>query len=121
MVNTLNFFRKKTPFNDSGNILLSSSFISFMRVSKKSHEHKISKILGRKVAFVATSCAVKETDFDDQVCDDALKSMKIKIIRCSHKGKSSELQCLTSTVAGGNKEGFIVATNEDVYVERLQE
>nr|GFA38080.1 hypothetical protein [Tanacetum cinerariifolium] len=79
------------------------------------------KILGRKVAFVATSCAVKETDFDDQVCDDALKSMKIKIIRCSHKGKSSELQCLTSTMAGGNEEGFIVATNEDVYVERLQE
>ncbi|GJS08548.1 ATP-dependent DNA helicase PIF1 [Tanacetum coccineum] len=82
--------------------------------------HHLSKLLGLNVTLVATSFSVKEADFGNQICQYVLKNLKIKIIGCSHKWRCDQLQCMLSTVGGGNEDVFFVATREEGYVTQLQ-
>ncbi|GJR84565.1 rRNA-processing protein UTP23 [Tanacetum coccineum] len=76
--------------------------------------------MGVKVLLFATGCSVKAADFGDEIPEVVLKSLKIKVISCGHKGRFREIDCLQAVVEGGNEEGYYVAIRENADIECLQ-
>ncbi|GKC95341.1 AP-5 complex subunit zeta-1, partial [Tanacetum coccineum] len=55
-------------------------------------------------------CAIKEAEFKNEVCDQVLKSLKIRDLGCGHKGACAKLECMVAVVQNGNEDGYYVAT-----------
>ncbi|GJS08541.1 hypothetical protein Tco_0365337 [Tanacetum coccineum] len=81
MLKKIIFFKKNSQFKDSPKALLSGSFIT---------------------------CAIKEAEFKNEVCDQVLKSLKIRDLgfRCGHKGACAKLECMVVVVQNGNEDGY---------------